>query len=74
MALVDHPLGELEGDRAARVVWDHHEELITTDSTPMAKGPKVTTLSIAGLMGEGIRRIHNGESVTSLFDIAAKGE
>lgn len=50
------------------------EELITTDSTPMAKGPKVTTLSIAGLMGEGIRRIHNDESVTSLFDIAEKGE
>ncbi len=49
------------------------EELITTDSTPMAKGPKVTTLSIAGLLGEGIRRIHNDESVTSLFDIVTKG-
>ena len=46
------------------------EELITTDSTPMAQGPKVTTISIAGLMGEGISRIHNDESVTSLFDIS----
>ena len=45
------------------------EELITTDSTPMAHGPKVTTLSIAEILGEAIRRIHQGESVTSLFDI-----
>jgi ribose-phosphate pyrophosphokinase len=45
------------------------EELITTDSTPMARGPKVTTLSIAEILGEAIRRIHQGESVTSLFDI-----
>ena len=48
------------------------EELITTDSTPMAKGEKVTTLSIASLLGEGIRRIENDESVTSLFDIVNK--
>lgn len=45
------------------------EELISTDSTPMAQGPKVTTLSIAEILGEAIRRIHQGESVTSLFDI-----
>jgi phosphoribosylpyrophosphate synthetase len=29
----------------------------------------VTTLSIAGLLADGISRIHNDESVTSLFDI-----
>lgn len=45
------------------------EELICTDSTPMARGPKVTTLSVAEILGEAIRRIHQGESVTSLFDI-----
>jgi len=45
------------------------EELISTDSTPMATGPKVTTLSVAEILGEAIRRIHQGESVTSLFDI-----
>jgi ribose-phosphate pyrophosphokinase len=45
------------------------EELICTDSVPMASGPKVTTLSIAEMLGEAIRRIHQGESVTSLFDI-----
>lgn len=64
-------LGEIGHERLAK---SDIEELITTDSTPMATGPKVTTLSIAGLMGEGIRRIHNSESVTSLFDISAKPE
>ena len=44
-------------------------ELITTDSTPDAHGPKVTRLSIAPILSEAIRRIHNRESVTSLFDI-----
>lgn len=46
------------------------EELITTDSTPMANGEKVTVVSVANLMAEGIKRIHGDESVTSLFDIS----
>ncbi|MBP7948460.1 MAG: ribose-phosphate pyrophosphokinase [Verrucomicrobiales bacterium] len=46
------------------------EELICTDTVPMAHGPKVTTLSTAEMLGEAIRRIHQGESVTSLFEIA----
>lgn len=45
------------------------EELLCTNSTPYAKGSKVTTISVAPLMAEGIRRIHHDESVTSLFDI-----
>lgn len=44
-------------------------ELLTTDSVPMAKGEKVTVLSIAPLMAETIKRIHYGESVTSLFEV-----
>lgn len=44
-------------------------ELICTDSTPHAVGDKVTVLSVAQLLGEGIKRIHDAESVTSLFDI-----
>ncbi len=45
------------------------EELICTNSTPMAiaKSPKVTTLSIAPLLAEAIDRIHQGKSVSSLF-------
>jgi ribose-phosphate pyrophosphokinase len=52
-----------------RILESDIESLITTDSVPMAYGEKVTALSVAPLFGEAIRRIHDGESVTSLFDI-----
>ena len=47
------------------------EELITTNSTPVrsVEGFKVTVLSVAELLGEGMKRIHNDESVSSLFKI-----
>ncbi|MCD7799165.1 MAG: ribose-phosphate pyrophosphokinase [Akkermansiaceae bacterium] len=45
------------------------ERVLTSDSVPMAQGPKVDVVSIAGLMGDAIRRIHAGESVSSLFRI-----
>lgn len=45
------------------------EQVLTTDSTPMAVGPKVDTVSVSGLLAEAMRRIHDGESVTSLFDV-----
>ena len=45
------------------------KELVITDSIPLNKNyPKVKVLSIAELLGEAIRRIHNEESVSSLFD------
>jgi ribose-phosphate pyrophosphokinase len=53
-----------------RIAESDIEELISTNSTPYAVGPKVKTVSIAEILGEGIRRIHLGESVTSLFDIS----
>lgn len=58
------------GDLAtARLAKSSVTELICTNSTPMAQGPKVTTLSIAALMAEAIRRIHGGQSVSSLFRV-----
>jgi len=46
------------------------DELITTDSTPIdTRGLPITVLPIAPLLGQGIRRIHGNESVTSLFKI-----
>ena len=47
------------------------EELITTNSTPVrtVEGFKTTVLCVAELLGEGIKRIHNDESVSSLFKI-----
>ncbi|MCS6770557.1 MAG: ribose-phosphate pyrophosphokinase [Kiritimatiellae bacterium] len=47
------------------------EELITTDSVPPRTfdGFKVTILSVAELLGEAILRVHNNQSVTSLFRV-----
>jgi ribose-phosphate pyrophosphokinase len=46
------------------------DELITTDTVlrPVIEGVKITTLSVAGLLGEAIKRIHSNSSVTSLFE------
>ena len=45
------------------------EAVITTDSVPQACGEKVHVCEIASLLGEAIRRIACGQSVTSLFEI-----
>lgn len=52
-----------------RVQSSRLTEVITTDSTPVRVEGKVRALTIAPIMGEAIRRIHEGKSVTSLFDI-----
>jgi ribose-phosphate pyrophosphokinase len=46
------------------------DELITTDTVlrPAIEGVKITTLSVAGLLGEAIKRINANSSVTSLFE------
>lgn len=45
------------------------EELVVTDTVPMIEsdGFPVTVLSVAELLGEAIMRIHNDQSVSSLF-------
>jgi ribose-phosphate pyrophosphokinase len=47
-------------------------ELITTNSVPVRTGDgfPITTLCVAELLGEGIKRIHDDESVSSLFEIS----
>lgn len=49
-------------------------ELVVTDSVPLSTDGSfpITTLSVAGLLGEAILRIHNNESVTSLFRLAGQ--
>jgi ribose-phosphate pyrophosphokinase len=47
------------------------KELVITDSIPLdedKKHPRIKVLSVANLLGEAIKRIHNEESVSSLFD------
>lgn len=47
------------------------KELITTDSVPVraSENSRIRVLSVAQLLGEGIRRIHDDESVSSLFEL-----
>ncbi len=49
------------------------EELFTTNSVPvkLTDEVKISVVCIAELLGEGIKRIHNDESVSSLFRINA---
>jgi ribose-phosphate pyrophosphokinase len=45
-------------------------EIVTTNTVPIPPAkrlPNMTVLSVAPLIAETIRRIHNGESVSSLF-------
>jgi ribose-phosphate pyrophosphokinase len=47
------------------------EKLLITDSIPLddnKKHPRIQVLSVADLLGEAIKRIHQEESVSSLFD------
>ncbi len=58
------------GDAVERIRRSSVRELIVTDSIPHdpAKlAPTVKILSVAGLLGEAIRRIHDEESLSSLF-------
>jgi ribose-phosphate pyrophosphokinase len=47
------------------------KELIVTDSVPLkdTAGAPITVLSVAGLLGEAILRIHDNQSVSSLFRV-----
>jgi ribose-phosphate pyrophosphokinase len=64
--------GVLSGPALERIdKCDGLEKLLITDSIPLEnhkRHPKIEVLSVAGLLGEAIKRIHNEESVSSLFD------
>jgi ribose-phosphate pyrophosphokinase len=68
LACVSHAiLNDLGIERLRKSVID---ELITTDTVfrPAISGVKITTLTVAGLLGEAIKRINSNSSVTSLFE------
>ncbi|HTD68528.1 MAG TPA: ribose-phosphate pyrophosphokinase [Candidatus Limnocylindria bacterium] len=68
LACVSHAL--LNDTGIDRLRKSNIDELITTDTVlrPAIAGVKITTLSVAGLLGEAIKRIHSNSSVTSLFE------
>jgi ribose-phosphate pyrophosphokinase len=68
IACVSHaPLNDLGIQRLRK---SNIDELITTDTVlrPAIDGVKITTLSVAPLLGEAIKRINCNSSVTSLFE------
>ncbi len=70
MACATHPI--LSGPACDRLNKSVISELITTNSIPLspkaqAELPQLKVLSVGGLIAEAVRRIHNEESVSSLF-------
>jgi ribose-phosphate pyrophosphokinase len=62
--------GLFSGNALARLEGAPIKEIVVTDTIPLdSKVPrdKLRVLSVAGLLGEAMRRIHLGESVSSLF-------
>ncbi len=71
IACATHPI--LSGPACERLNRSPLKELITTNSIPLsakaqAEVPNLTVLSVGALIAEAVRRIHNEESVSSLFN------
>jgi ribose-phosphate pyrophosphokinase len=63
-----HPI--LSGDSVQRICGSGISELVVTDTIPLTPEklhPKITVLSIAGMLGDAITRIHTGESIGALL-------
>lgn len=68
-AAVTHPV--LVGPAIDRIKKSPLKKLLITDTVPLDKDKKtdkIKVLSIAPLLGEAIKRTHNGESISILFD------
>jgi ribose-phosphate pyrophosphokinase len=62
--------GVLSDPAVERIRDSSLREVVITDSVPLVPAKrlaKITTLSVAPLIGEAIKRIHRGESVGALF-------
>jgi len=68
-ACVSHPV--LSGNAADRIVGSPLQEMVVTNTIPTDENKvngKITVLSVAPLLGEAIRRIHEGRSVGAMFE------
>jgi ribose-phosphate pyrophosphokinase len=64
-----HPV--LSGPGVERIEQSIIKEVVVTDTLPISNGNhngKITVLSVAPLLGEAIRRIHEGLSVGAMFE------
>lgn len=68
-AAVTHPV--LSGPAIERIASSAIETLFVTDSIPLQKNArdcaKIQVVSVAELLGKAIHRIHNSDSISSLF-------
>ncbi|MDQ3536774.1 MAG: ribose-phosphate pyrophosphokinase [Bacteroidota bacterium] len=65
-AICTHPV--LSGNAFENINNSMLTELVVTDTLPMEKtSPKIKVLSVAELFAEAIKRIHEHESISSLF-------
>jgi ribose-phosphate pyrophosphokinase len=64
--------GLFSGDAIQRLTAEKDiEEIVCTNTVPIPyanQTEKLTILSVAPALAEAMRRIHNGESVSALFD------
>lgn len=68
MACCTHPV--LSGPAYDRIENGVLDELVVANTIPMRQqSPKIKMLSTASMLGEVIRRVHNNESINSLFDV-----
>lgn len=61
----------LSGPAMERIDQSPIKELVVTNTIPLANreaSPKIQTLSVAKLMGEAIIRVHEEQSISSLFE------
>ena len=69
LACCSHPV--LSGPAIDRIMNSEIEQVICADTIPLSEAgrgcEKIHQLSVAGLLGEAIRRIHHEDSVSSLF-------
>jgi ribose-phosphate pyrophosphokinase len=69
LAYCTHPV--LSGGAVDRIEGSPLDELVVTDTIPLSAAaracPRIRQLSVAGLLGETIRRIRDEESVSSLY-------
>jgi ribose-phosphate pyrophosphokinase len=72
-ALITH--GIMSGDAIARLNQSCIDEVIVSNTIPqdehLARCSKMTVIDVAPIFSEAVRRMHNGESVSFLFDVQA---
>ncbi|MFT7033380.1 MAG: ribose-phosphate pyrophosphokinase [Cyclobacteriaceae bacterium] len=65
-AVCTHPI--LSGNAYENVENSALEQLVVTDSIPLKKqSPKIKALTLSNIMAQAIRKIHDHESISSLF-------